>query len=106
MASSDQDTAPIQPSKETLQTESKATDTAADANANDNNVVVEPVVDAPKPAIVQPDGDDNDEGPEPVYSDEEDQLPVFEGGKFRGKINQPVSGGSGGVSRPPRPVKK
>ncbi|RXW16481.1 hypothetical protein EST38_g9373 [Candolleomyces aberdarensis] len=99
MASSDQDTAPIEPSKETLETESKATNTDVDIKPKDDSAA-EPIVDEPKPAT------DVEGGGDPIYSEDDDEFPKFGAGKPRGKINQPVSGGSRPPPRPPRPVKR
>ncbi|RXW16660.1 hypothetical protein EST38_g9193 [Candolleomyces aberdarensis] len=82
MASSNQDTAPIEPRKETLKTESKVTGTAADTKSDDGNAGLKSVVHKPKLAIAQLDGDKADslveEDEDPTYSDDEDP-PDFEG---------------------------
>ncbi|RXW16689.1 hypothetical protein EST38_g9165 [Candolleomyces aberdarensis] len=82
MASSDQDTAPIEPSKETLETQSKTTSTDVDIKPEER-------------------------GGDPTYSDDDDDddgFPKFGAGKARGRLIQPVSGGKGDVTRPLRPV--
>ncbi|KAJ2925417.1 hypothetical protein H1R20_g11703, partial [Candolleomyces eurysporus] len=99
MAPSDQDTAPIEPSKETLETEPKATSTDVDIKPEGDSAV--PVVDEPKPYTSAEGG-----GVITYSEDEEEGFPKFEAGKPRGKINQPVSGGSRPPPRPPRPIKR
>ncbi|RXW16661.1 hypothetical protein EST38_g9192 [Candolleomyces aberdarensis] len=58
MASSYQDTAQTEPSKETLTTESKATSAPADTKTDNGNAVTEPFVDKLKLANTQLDGSD------------------------------------------------
>ncbi|RXW19686.1 hypothetical protein EST38_g6165 [Candolleomyces aberdarensis] len=99
MASSYQHITPIDPSKETLKPESKATSTAADSKADDGNG--EPVVN--KLAIVQLDGDDKadasvEEEGDPTYSDDED-LPDFEGQDL-----EALQGGRAALNLPPGPL--
>ncbi|RXW15970.1 hypothetical protein EST38_g9882 [Candolleomyces aberdarensis] len=103
MASSYQDTALIEPRKETLKTGPKAISTAADTKADNGNAVVEP-----KPTIVQLDGDEKadtgiEEDEDPTYSDDE-ELPDFEGGQPRGILNKLGYKGPPTTPRPKRPV--
>ncbi|KAJ2932291.1 hypothetical protein H1R20_g4777, partial [Candolleomyces eurysporus] len=109
MASSYHQTASIEPMKETIKTESKATTTAADTKANNDTAVAEPVVNEPKLATVRLDGDDKadtqaEEDEDPTYSDDED-LPDFEGGQTRGIMNNLGYAGARKIPRPERPGK-
>ncbi|KAJ2932123.1 hypothetical protein H1R20_g4960, partial [Candolleomyces eurysporus] len=94
----DQDTAPVEPSKGIPETGSKATST--DVDIKPEVIVQSPLSDEPKPDTSV------ERGGDPTYSDDDDDddgFPKFGAGKPRGKINQPVSAGSGKIARPQRP---